>query len=156
MDIANLVRALCPHDVSGYCDCTAQQAANEIERLRKELDEWRTACEQKHELLQPTKDAMQEYQRQVLGLQRDLTRYRAVMEQAVEALEIARNGLVQWHVPENRYAALNAIAAVLPAPTFKDGMTKADDDHFLRRTSGLDDPVPNLKPEDDAGIRYVE
>ena len=60
----------------------------EIEQLRKELDEWRTACEQKHELLQPTKDAMQEYQRQVLGLQRDLTRYRAVMEQAVEAFTL--------------------------------------------------------------------
>jgi hypothetical protein len=29
------------------------------------------------------------------------------------ALHIAKNGLVQWHVPENRYAALDVINAAI-------------------------------------------
>ena len=36
-DIAERVRALCPHDVSGYCECTAQEAADKITRLEHEL-----------------------------------------------------------------------------------------------------------------------
>lgn len=33
----------------------------------------------------------------------------------VDALEKSRIGLVQWHVPENRYSAINAIDAALAA-----------------------------------------
>jgi len=33
----------------------------------------------------------------------------------VDALESARNGIVQWHVPENRYYAINAIDDALAA-----------------------------------------
>ena len=34
-------------------------------------------------------------------------------DELLGVLQIARNGLVQWHVPDNRYAALTAIDAVL-------------------------------------------
>lgn len=37
-DIIERVRGLCPHDVSGYCKCTAQEAADRIETLERELE----------------------------------------------------------------------------------------------------------------------
>jgi hypothetical protein len=51
---------------------------------------------------------MNEYASQVAKLteQRDMAR---------EALKTAKHGLVQWHVPENRYAALDAVNGVLAA-----------------------------------------
>ena len=39
IDIADQVRGLCEHDNSGFCECTAHLAGNEIERLRKMVTE---------------------------------------------------------------------------------------------------------------------
>jgi hypothetical protein len=42
---------------------------------------------------------------------------------AIDALKTAKHGLVQWHVPENRYAALDAVNGVL-ATTKSSGAKK--------------------------------
>ena len=36
-DVVERVRALCPHDVSGYCKCTAQEAADRIAELEQQI-----------------------------------------------------------------------------------------------------------------------
>lgn len=45
-----------------------ETAADEIEALRRELAEWKNACEQKTEIMQSHSDERQELQRQVLAL----------------------------------------------------------------------------------------
>lgn len=42
-ELADQVRALCPHDVSGYCECTAQRAANRLDELEQTLRQAREA-----------------------------------------------------------------------------------------------------------------
>ena len=44
-DIVERVRALCPHDVSGYCKCTAQEAADRIAELEQQLARQRLQLE---------------------------------------------------------------------------------------------------------------
>jgi hypothetical protein len=46
-------------------------AIRKIAALQADLDEWKAACEQKHELLGPTKQDLQECQRQVLALEQE-------------------------------------------------------------------------------------
>lgn len=46
---------------------------------------------------------------------KQLTSLQSKSAALVDALEKSRIGLVQWHVPENRYSAINAIDAALTA-----------------------------------------
>ena len=54
-------------ETRGHHDC----AIRKIAALQADLDEWKAACEQKHELLGPTKQDLQECQRQVLALEQE-------------------------------------------------------------------------------------
>lgn len=63
-------------ETRGHHDC----AIRKIAALQADLDEWKAACEQKHELLGPTKQDLQECQRQVLALEQERDALKADVE----------------------------------------------------------------------------
>jgi DNA-binding transcriptional MocR family regulator len=79
---------------------------------------WRADCDAQHTEVVAVYDEMVSESRKaqrIAELRQQVATLTEQRDLAGEALKTAKHGLVQWHVPENRYAALDAVNGVLAA-----------------------------------------
>ena len=82
---------------------------------RDSFEQLRQRVTEKDEVIAEAGEMLAMRDRQLAALKAENESLQSKSAALVDALEKSRIGLVQWHVPENRYSAINAIDAALAA-----------------------------------------